>query len=294
MRGPIIGKGIKGLGTGLLLAGLAQAPAAQAPAAQAPAAQAQDSACPAALSRLVSHTIKAGETLDSIAAQYKLIPATLMGFNPALRAGQAPVGTTIEVPPLNGIRVEVPAGTPIKVAAARYKVRADVLFEVNGCRAVSAGTLFLPGVNWSPVASTGGAQSVLATAYPLPKPSPVLMGFGWKVRGEGEVGLHSGIDLAAATGTAALAAADGTVAFAGVQGSYGNLVVINHAQGYQTRYGQLGSIGVKLGQQVRKGEPIGTTGTSGKPSSSEPHLHFEVRVNSKLGWVAEDPAAFLK
>jgi murein DD-endopeptidase MepM/ murein hydrolase activator NlpD len=70
--------------------------------------------------------------------------------------------------------------------------------------------------------------------------------------------------------------------------------VVNHAQGYQTRYGQLGSVSVKVGQQVSKGAPIGTTGTSGKPSSSEPHLHFEVRVNSKLGWVAEDPMPFLK
>jgi murein DD-endopeptidase MepM/ murein hydrolase activator NlpD len=278
MRESMIGQWI---GLGALLAGWAVAPPALA----------QDSTCPAALSRLVSHTIKAGETLDSIAAQYKLIPATLMGFNPALRGGQAPIGTTIEVPPINGIRVEVPAGTPIKVAAARYKVRADVLFEVNGCQPVSGGALFLPGVNWSPVASTGSAR--LATGYPLAKPSAVLMGFGWKVKGEA-VGLHSGVDLAAATGTSVLAAADGTVAFVGVQGSYGNLVVVNHAQGYQTRYGQLGSVSVKVGQQVSKGAPIGTTGTSGKPSSSEPHLHFEVRVNSKLGWVAEDPMPFLK
>jgi murein DD-endopeptidase MepM/ murein hydrolase activator NlpD len=108
------------------------------------------------------------------------------------------------------------------------------------------------------------------------------------------VALHSGIDLAAPAGSTVRSAAAGTVAFVGEKDSYGQLIVINHSQGYQTRYAQLASIQVKLGQAVNAGDPIGTVGQTGQPSSTAAHLHFELRSNSKLGWVAEDPAPSLK
>ncbi|NJP09921.1 MAG: M23 family metallopeptidase, partial [Leptolyngbyaceae cyanobacterium RU_5_1] len=73
----------------------------------------------------------------------------------------------------------------------------------------------------------------------------------------------------------------------------GRMVVINHREGLQTRYAQLGSITVKVGQAVQRGQAIATVGNSGRPSSSQPHLHFEVRSRSNLGWVAEDPQPLL-
>jgi lysostaphin len=218
-----------------------------------------------------------------------------MGLNPSVRDGKVTVGEDLLVPPFNGMRVTVPAGMSLKEIASRYKVRADVLFEINGCQP-TAQALFIPGVNWSPAEAsppTANSGPLLATVYPLPQKANVVFGYGWKLRSEGKVALHPGVDLAAAVGITVLAAADGTVAFAGTQGSYGQLVVVNHAQGYQTRYAHLGSIAVKVGQSVRKGQRIATVGTSGNPSSPEPHLHFEVRSNSKLGWVAADPQLFL-
>ncbi|MEX0270318.1 LysM peptidoglycan-binding domain-containing M23 family metallopeptidase [Leptolyngbyaceae cyanobacterium UHCC 1019] len=268
---------------------------------QFPRGETTPSSCPTpALSRLKRHTVAPGETIEAIAQKYSLIPATLLGFNSVLRGGKAPVGASILVPPFNGIRVELGAGKTWREVAKAYKVRPDVLFEVNGCQR-SPKVVFIPGVNWSPVgtaAQTLPRQSrAILSGYPLPaapSESAVLLNYGYGVQPEtGTVGFHSGVDLAATQNTAVLSVGAGTIAFAGVQGALGNLVVINHAEGLQTRYAQLGQIAVKVGQRVNKGQPIGTVGFSGRPSSQQPHLHFEVRSRSSLGWVAEDPQVIL-
>jgi LysM repeat protein len=64
---------------------------------------------PPVLSRLTRHKVAAGETLESIAQQYNLVPATLLSVNPSLKKGSPPVGREILIPPFNGIRVQAPA-----------------------------------------------------------------------------------------------------------------------------------------------------------------------------------------
>jgi lysostaphin len=256
--------------------------------------------CPApALSRMKKHRVASGETLDSIANRYNLIPATLMGINPALRSGKAPVGTEILVPPFNGIRLELQAGQTWRDVAQQYGIRPDILFEVNGCQ-TNPRVVFVPGVNWSPAkpatTATKPTPKVLA-GYPLttiPSPNAVLLAYGWGVPPKGgAVAFHAGVDLSAPMGTSVLAVGDGVVAFAGNQEGYGKLIVINHAEGLQTRYAQLGGIKVNPGDSVKQGQAIATVGNSGSPSSSVPHLHFEVRSRSNVGWVAEDPNTYL-
>ena len=250
--------------------------------------------CPQpALSRLTRHKIVPGETLESIAKRYNLIPATLMGMNPALRNGKVSVGSEILVPPYNGIRIEVPYGQTWQQVAAKYKVRPDTLFEVNGCQTAPK-VVFVPGVNWSPQRSVGVVTSTLA-AYPLPSVATVALGYGWRLNSRtGKVFFHSGLDLLAALGTPVKAIGAGTVAFAGQQGTYGNLVVVNHQGGRQSRYAHLKNIAVKVGQTVKQGELLGAVGATGTPTSTQSHLHFEVRYASELGWVAEDPAVVLR
>ncbi|MEH2135644.1 LysM peptidoglycan-binding domain-containing M23 family metallopeptidase [Nostoc sp.] len=261
--------------------------------------------CPIpALSRFQRHKVVRGETLESIAQRYNLIPTTIIGMNPALQNGaMAAVGSMLQIPPYNGIVVEVPRGETWRQVAAQYKVRADSLFEVNGCQQ-NPRIVFVPGVNWSPNgvitkapllndASTPNRASL--SGYPLAQVATLGLAYGWQINPTtGEVFFHSGVDLLAPVGSNVLAIAPGTVAFANDQGSYGKLVIINHSGGLQSRYAQLDSIKVTVGQQIKKGDLLGTVGTSGKPSSTQPHLHFEVRSSSSLGWVAEDPKGYLK
>jgi murein DD-endopeptidase MepM/ murein hydrolase activator NlpD len=263
------------------------------------------SLCPTpVLSRLTRHRIQPNETIASIAQQYDLIPATLLGFNPVLRNGSLPVGTEIVIPPYNGIRADVPAGSSWRDVARSYNVRADVLFEVNGCQD-SPSVVFVPGVNWSPQPAAvtasasatntqpASAQSKLLSHYPLPATATILRGYGWQLdEAIGRVVFNSGVDLEAQPGTAVLATGAGTIAFAGEQEGYGKLVVINHSQGLQTRYAQLDTLSVRVGQQVQAGDRVGTVGAGGTTGAT-PKLHFEVRSNSDLGWVAQDPGTYL-
>ncbi len=88
---------------------------------------------------------------------------------------------------------------------------------------------------------------------------------------------HNGIDYAAAAGTPVRATGDGSVAFASRRGGYGNLVEVQHPNGYSTRYAHLSRIapGVGQGSMVSQGDVIGYVGMTGLATG--PHLHYEVR-----------------
>jgi len=90
---------------------------------------------------------------------------------------------------------------------------------------------------------------------------------------------HSGIDIVSGFGSKVASTADGVIRFAERKGSYGKVVCIKHKFGYETRYGHLSKILVKENQTVKRGEIIGQLGSTGK--STGPHLHYEVRYNSK-------------
>jgi murein DD-endopeptidase MepM/ murein hydrolase activator NlpD len=108
--------------------------------------------------------------------------------------------------------------------------------------------------------------------------------FAWPVRGElisdfgvkGTGQRNDGLNIRAAQGTPVLAAADGEVAYAGNQvPTFGNLVLVKHADGWVTAYAHLSSTNVKMRQQVRQGEQLGAVGATG--GVNEPQLHFEMR-----------------
>ncbi|TVQ18986.1 MAG: M23 family metallopeptidase [Leptolyngbya sp. DLM2.Bin15] len=281
------------LGSIAVLLALAMGSSGRAIAQDIPTGDAENLCGLPALSRIQTHVVQPGETLEAIAAQYGLIPSTLMGLNPALQQGSLSSGMSLQIPPYNGIRVTVPSGTTWQDLSRQYNVRADVLFEVNGCARSPAATTFIPGVNWSPGTATSPTlEDSPINGYPLPEPAEVATGYGWQLDPvSGEVVFHSGVDLVAALGTPVLAVGNGIVAFAADQGNYGNLVVINHSQGLQTRYAHLDSLQVTVGQQVQQGHQLGTVGETGL--AAFPHLHFEVRTNSDLGWVARDPSDYV-
>ncbi len=90
---------------------------------------------------------------------------------------------------------------------------------------------------------------------------------------------HTGLDIAATTGTPIKATAEGKIICAKYSGSYGNLVKIDHGNGVETWYGHASKILVKEGQQVKSGDIIANVGSTG--NSTGPHLHFEIRINGK-------------
>lgn len=95
----------------------------------------------------------------------------------------------------------------------------------------------------------------------------------------GKLAQHEGVDFAGKEGSEVIAVAAGVVTVAEKRYGYGNLVEINHGNGYVTRYGHNKSLLVKAGQKVTKGEVLATMGSTGR--STGPHVHFEVLRNGK-------------
>ena len=103
----------------------------------------------------------------------------------------------------------------------------------------------------------------------------------------GRLGFHSGIDIAGPLGSVVVATAPGTVVWAGQRSGYGNLVEIDHGNGFHTRYGHLSAILVRTGARVAEGAPVGRLGSTGR--STGPHVHYEVL----LADAAKDPGKFI-
>lgn len=107
--------------------------------------------------------------------------------------------------------------------------------------------------------------------------------FGWRMIRQ-KRNFHYGIDLAALKGTHVYAVAAGSVLESRYAPGYGNTIVIKHNHKYKTRYAHLDTLRVKRGQEVERGDFIGTVGDTGhvrKSGRDASHLHFEVYVFGK-------------
>ena len=100
-------------------------------------------------------------------------------------------------------------------------------------------------------------------------------------------GAHTGTDIACTTGTDIKVVADGTVTFAQRNGSYGNLIKVDHGNGVETWYAHCSKLYATVGQQVKAGDVIAAVGSTG--NSTGPHLHLEIRVDG----VAINPQKYL-
>ena len=228
-----------------------------------------------------------------IAQEYGLHPQTLRSFNPQWPGEGPSVAAPIAVPPVDGMAVAVVPGTTWQDLGKTYGVDGGVLFELNGCLPLGE-VVFIP-QNWfTPMATepaNGDRSPQRFSQWPLGSLPEIGLGFG-SAPASGDF-FHSGLDLMASLGAEVVAVARGTVVFAGTDGDYGQLVVIDHGQGLQTRYGHLSQVQTMVGATITPGDILGTVGTTGNPDLSQPHLHFEVRRGAPLGWLAQDPLRFL-
>ncbi|WP_443936534.1 M23 family metallopeptidase [Pedobacter sp. MW01-1-1] len=125
-------------------------------------------------------------------------------------------------------------------------------------------------------------RNVAFTPMGYPFKGVITSGYGHRENpftGE-NVETHKGLDIRASYGDLVKATANGKIIFAGSRGGYGNCVVIQHGNGFQTYYGHLSRILVRNGQSIESGNYIGKVGSTGR--STGPHLHYEIHKNGKV------------
>lgn len=129
----------------------------------------------------------------------------------------------------------------------------------------------------------GDSDDTRPTTWPLTE-----RGFITQTLLEGEGGEHPGLDIAVPTDSYIRAAGPGTVVDVGEDPVYGRFVRLDHGGGYRTLYGHASATSVEMGQQVRRGEVIALSGSTGR--STAPHLHFEILLDG----VAVDPLTLVR
>lgn len=135
-------------------------------------------------------------------------------------------------------------------------------------------------------ASMTDDASPVPAGWPIDHPaSNVISEFGPRGR---RGYLHKGIDIKAPYGSPVCATAPGVVVLSGVQNGYGNIVVVDHGNGYQTAYAHLRTNSVRNGDTVQRGDEVGRLGNTGRVTTH--HVHYEVRHDGK----PVDPYPFIR
>ncbi len=139
------------------------------------------------------------------------------------------------------------------------------------------------------ISATLNSGSDVANLHPPLPGLDIVSDYGMRLHPiHGDNRMHHGIDLDADAGTPISTISDGIVTFAGERGGYGNLVIVDHGGGFETRYAHQEQLTVMEGDLLRAGDTIGFVGSTG--NSTGPHLHFEVRKDG----VSIDPEPWLR
>lgn len=256
---------------------------------------------------VTSYEVKPGDNLFVIAEKYGLQPETILWGNyEVLRDNPQFLspGQELSILPTDGVYYQWLEGDNLNSVASFFKVEPDVILNYPGNRLlpdstdpttpdIAAGTwLIIPGgkrvlKDWGPPPITRANPAAAAYygegycgniyegaigigSFIWPTVATTLSGYDYSPP------LHSGIDIAGAEGNAIFAVDSGVVVFAGwSQFGYGNLIVLDHGNGWQSAYAHLSAVNVICGQSVAQGTVIGALGTTG--NSTGPHLHFELR-----------------
>ncbi len=251
------------------------------------------------------HKVVAGDTLHSIAKKYDVWEDQLLADNPGINEKKLDVGSTIVVkqqaPVLTYEVVEkITYDKTIKHEVEEQK-SADIYEGTTetkqaGSDGVSEVTARVTTQNGKKVkeedlVTTVKTEPVTEVVLVGTKERPPTVGSGkyiWPLKddftrtsgfGARWGRQHKGIDLAVSVGTTVYAADGGTVIEAQYSGSYGNVVIIDHQNGQETRYAHNSKLLVKKGDKVYQGQPIAKSGNTGR--STGPHVHFEIRINGE-------------
>lgn len=261
------------------------------------------------------YIVQEGDTVFGIAEKFGLEPETILFSNyntlvddpHSLKPGQE-----LMILPVDGVYWEWLGGIPFGAWAEFYGVKAADIIEFPGNNIdpntvgdfenanIKTGTwLIIPGgsrefVNWSAplgvtrenpasarVLGPGACEAVSGGAvgygtYVYPTNKHYISGFDYSEKTN-----HHGIDLAGSEGEGVYAADAGVIVYSGLNNyGYGNMIMIDHGNGFQSLYAHLSEIYRGCGQSVGQGETIGAIGSTGRSSGS--HLHFELMAGVKV------------
>lgn len=248
------------------------------------------------------YTVDTGDSVFAIANAFGLKPESVLWANyDSLKDNpdQLSPGMELIIPPEDGVLYEWNENDTLQGVAEKFKAESEAILGWSGNKLDLTNPVIAPGTL---VMIPGGQREFQQWVIPtIPRGragvSSSLLGGGACEGGyEGAYGTggfiwpadnhtlsgndywsgHLAIDIAAGEGAHIYASDSGVVVFAGSAfGGYGNMVVIDHGNGYQTLYAHLSSVGAHCGQSALQGQYIGTAGSTG--NSTGPHLHFEIR-----------------
>lgn len=238
-----------------------------------------------------TYTVKNGDTISGISASFGLSNiSTLIAVNDISNVRVLRVGQRLRVPSYDGILHTVKRGDTLESIAKRYGVSVSDLLDVNDLTSdvlEEGQTLFIAGAKLDTVS----LRRAMGELFTVPIKAKYWITDRFGRRSDPFTGVpsnHTGVDLACPKGTPIYASLSGRVVYTGYSSVFGNYVILNHYNGYQTLYAHMSKILVKKGQYVFQDARIGLVGSTGY--STGPHLHFTVYKNSHL----IDPLSVLK
>jgi len=255
---------------------------------------------------ITTYTVSEGDTYWTIAYKFEINVDTLKWANEDIEDWKdLKPGEKLVILPVNGLLYTVEEGDDLASISSFYGVSQEKILKQNNLvsaqNIIPGQKLILPGAKkyrtyvYHPLSVISQEESYVGRvltgtgsfSWPVSSYSHyITQYFGWITRWY----KHTGIDLDRRNGTDIFAADRGTVVAAkyGWGGGYGNHIIIDHGNGFQTLYAHLSRILVNVGDDVEQGQRIAIMGTTGY--SSGVHLHFEIRQDGK----AVNPLAYLR
>lgn len=252
-------------------------------------------------SEIIEYEVADGDTLSSIAEKFGISQETIKWANDMDSIDTIKPGQKLKILPVSGVAHTVKSGDTLEAVAKKYEAEAqgivdfpfndvpdDFKLQVGQVLIVPEGIPPEAKATPKPKARTFFAQGPQSTFtapgggnFMWPTGGGISQYFAW---------YHPGIDIPNRSAPPVYASDGGTVVVAGWPDNYGygNRVVIDHGNGYQTLYGHLSNIYVSNGQTVSRGQSVGQMGSTGRSTGT--HLHFEIRYKG----IAVNPLAILK
>ncbi len=249
-----------------------------------------------------SYTVELGDSVFEIASNFKIKPETLLWANYDQlndNPDMVSIGMSLNIPPIDGVYYQWQDGDTVQSIATRFEAKIDDILNWSGNNLDLTEPTKSPG-EW--VMVPGGHREFRQWIIPvIPRGAAGVSksvygagaceggyegafgsgGFIWpagnhSLSGNDYWSGHLGIDIAAGEGAPIYAADSGVVVFSGwATGGYGNMVMVDHGNGYQSVYAHLSNASASCGRSVGQGQIIGYSGSTG--NSTGAHLHFEVR-----------------